>query len=171
MVDYIGGQLIVSIVQIFLGIVFSMGSIYIALRLFDRFTPEIDEWKEIKKGNRAIGIFLAGIIFSIAIIIESGVSNLARIAVPDMSATALVIAFVIGLLNLFLSVLIAVVAVYISIRVLDWITIDIDEIAELKKGNEAVAIMMLAVLFAVSFVIRGAVINIMQVISGFGAPF
>ncbi len=161
----LGLQLVVALVQIVVGIVFSMGSIYIALRLFDKFTTGIDEWKEMKKGNKAVGILLAGIIISIALVVESGVTNLTQGVQPNLGPEVLLIVFVIGLLNLLISVLAAVVSVYIAIRVLDWITTDVDEMAELKKGNQAVAIMMFAVLVAVSFVIKGAVTKITDIVN------
>lgn len=165
MVDNLGMQLVLALAQLVIGLVFSIGSIYISLKMFDKFTKDIDEWKEMKKGNVAVGLLLGGVIFSIAIIIESGVSGITRFVTPGMGLTPLVVGFVIGILNLLISVFAAVVSVYLAIRVLDWITTDIDEMAELKKGNVAVAVMMVGVLIAVSFVIRGAVAGILQVVN------
>ncbi len=165
MVDGFGMQLVIALAQLLIGLVFSMGSVYIALKMFDRFTYSLDEWKEIKRGNVAIGILLGGIVLSIAIIIEGGVSSITKSVVPGMDPTVALIAFVIGILNLLISVLAAVLSVYVAIRVLDWITVDIDEMAELKKGNVAVAAMMVAVLLAISFVIKGAVAGITNVVN------
>lgn len=165
MVDGFGMQLLIAVAQLILGLVLSMGSVYISLRMFDKFTGKLDEWKEMKKGNVAVGILLGAIVISIALIIESGVTGITRPIIPGADFTMALIGLTIGLFNLLMSVLAAVVSVYIAIRVLDWITVDIDEMAELKKGNTAVAIMMGAVLLAVSFVIRGAVAGIIQVMN------
>jgi uncharacterized membrane protein YjfL (UPF0719 family) len=62
-------------------------------------------------------------------------------------------------INLLLAILLAVFSIYIALWILDKITRGIDEIKELKRGNVAVAIMMAAVLLAVSFIIRSAVAN------------
>ena len=53
----------------------------------------------------------------------------------------------------------AILSIYVAISILDKITVDIDEFKELKRGNVAIAIIMAAVLFAVSVVIRGAVVS------------
>ncbi len=163
-----------ALAQLIMGLALAIGSIYISLKLFDKFTKNLDEWTEIKNGNVAVGLLFGGIILSIAIIIEGGVSGIMVYVVPGMSLTAGIVGFAIGIVNLIIIMIAAVVSVYIAITVLDKITQDIDEIAELKKGNVAVAIMMVAVLLAVSFVTKGAVngvigiINMTEIIELFG---
>ena len=164
-------ELVVAVAQFIVGLLFAMGGVYVALRLFDRFTGSMDEWKEMKKGNVAVGLLLGGIILSISIILESGVSSLTNAIVPGASVSALLMALIFGLANLLISIIAAVVSIYVAIKVLDWITTDIDEMAELKKGNVAVAIVMVAVLIAVSFVIRGAVNGITQLVSAENLSF
>ncbi|MDD5337409.1 MAG: DUF350 domain-containing protein [Candidatus ainarchaeum sp.] len=158
-------ELAITLLQLVVGLVFSMGAIYIALRTFDMFTKNIDEWKEMKKGNTAVGILLGGIILSISLVIERGVSMLTAPIRAGMNVDTIVIALVMGLVNLIVSLLAAVVSIYVAIKVLDIITTDVDEMAELKKGNIAVAIMMVAVLISVSFVVRGAVDGIATLLS------
>jgi len=51
-----------------------------------------------------------------------------------------------------------------AINVLDKITKGIDEIAELRKGNIAVSILMAGVLIAVSFVVQAGVSGIAKAI-------
>lgn len=65
--------LIASIIQLILGILLAVAVIYLALNIFDRLTKEIDEFEEIRKGNVAVALELAGIIIAVAIIIQSGV--------------------------------------------------------------------------------------------------
>lgn len=161
----IGIKLMLAFAQLILGIVLAMGSVYLSLKLFDKFTRNFDEWKEIKKGNVAVGILFGGIIFSIAIILEIGITPFMDLIVSGTALDVTVNVFAIGIINLLISIVAAVMSVYIAIRVLDWITVDIDEMAELKKGNVAVAIMMVAVLLAVSFIIRGAVKGIIDVVN------
>jgi uncharacterized membrane protein YjfL (UPF0719 family) len=168
MADTIGGfgmQLVVALIQLVAGLLLSMGSVYIALKMYDKLTPKIDEWKELKRGNAAVGIVLSGVIIAIAIIIQDGVAGITSAIAPGMDVTLVSIGLVIGVINLLISVLAAVVSVYVAVKVLDWITVDMDEMEELKKGNVAIAIFMASVLVAVSFVIRGAVAGITQVIN------
>ncbi|MEN6609288.1 MAG: DUF350 domain-containing protein [Methanoregulaceae archaeon] len=66
-------DIIMTIVQLILGVVLAIGSIYLALRIFDRVTGKTGEFEEIKKGNLAMAIVLSGMIFAIAVIIHSGI--------------------------------------------------------------------------------------------------
>lgn len=66
-------SLVISIIQLILGIVLAIAAIYLAVNIFDRLTKEIDEFKEIEKGNIAVALEMAGIIIAVAIIIQSGV--------------------------------------------------------------------------------------------------
>lgn len=65
--------LIASVVQLILGIVLAVVVIYIALNIFDKLTKGIDEFEEIRKGNVAVAIELAGVIIAVALIVQSGV--------------------------------------------------------------------------------------------------
>ncbi|MCX6769923.1 MAG: DUF350 domain-containing protein [Candidatus Micrarchaeota archaeon] len=163
--DNIAGGLLISLLQLFLGLVLAMGSVYIGLRLFDWLTEGIDEMKELKKGNVAVAILLGAVIFSIANIVESGVSSLTQLIVPGLPPMLLLASFIIGLVNLIVSIILAVFSIYIAVNVLDKITVGIDEFKELKRGNVAIAIMMAAVLLAMSFVIRGAVVGMASTLS------
>jgi putative membrane protein len=42
---------------------------FLAYRIIDRLTPEVDFPAELKKGNIAVGIFIAAIFLSIAIVV------------------------------------------------------------------------------------------------------
>ena len=65
--------LIASIIQLILGIVLAIGAIYLALNILDKLTKGIDEFEELKKGNVAVALEMAGVIIAVAIIIQSGV--------------------------------------------------------------------------------------------------
>ena len=71
----------------------------------------------------------------------------------------IVTAFV-GLIQLLIAILLAVVALYIGYSVFSKITKGIDEIQELKKGNVAVALEMAGVIIAVAVIIQSGVIGI-----------
>ncbi len=155
----------IALGQLIVGLVLAMGSVYLGLKMFDKLTEGTDEMAELKKGNVAIAILLGAIIFSIANIVEGGVSNLTQTVVPGLSMVQVFAALVIGLVNLVIGVILAIFAIYIAISVLDKITVGIDEFRELRRGNVAIAIIMASVLFAVSFVIKGAVVGMASVLS------
>ena len=158
-------SLFIMLAQLILSLALAMGAVYIGLKLFDKLTDGIDELAELRKGNVAVAILLGAIILSIASVIDGGVSGLMSSISPEMSASHLAASIVIGICNLLLSLILAVFSIYIAITILDKITVDIDEFKELKKGNIAVAIMMAAVLIAVSVVIRAAVVGMSNSLS------
>lgn len=155
----------IAIFQLIIGLALALGSVYLGLKMFDRLTEGTEEMAELKKGNVAIAILLGAIILSIANVVEAGVSGLTGIFTANLSYLEMVAALVIGIVNLVIGMIFAIFSIYIAVNILDKITIGIDEFKELRKGNVAVAIIMASVLFAVSFVIRGAVASMSNAIS------
>jgi uncharacterized membrane protein YjfL (UPF0719 family) len=91
--------------------------------------------------------------------------NLTRSLTIGMPVLQLAIGIIVGLIHMFIGIVLAVISIYIAVRILDKITVGIDEFKELKKGNVAVAILMAAVLFAVSYVIGGVVSAMAAILS------
>lgn len=68
--------IVLSIVQLLLGIGLAIVAIYLALNILDKLTKGIDEFEELKKGNVAVALEMAGVIITTAIIIQSGVQGI-----------------------------------------------------------------------------------------------
>ncbi len=68
--------IILAILQLILGIVLAIAAIYLALNVLDRLTKGIEEFEELKKGNVAVALEMAGAIITTAIIIQSGVMGI-----------------------------------------------------------------------------------------------
>ena len=66
----------------------------------------------------------------------------------------------VGLAQLVLAVILAVVALYIGFSVLTRITKGLDEEKELAKGNVAVGIVVASVFFAIAFVVQAGVTGV-----------
>jgi len=64
---------IAAIAQLLLGIVLAVGAIYLALNILDRLTTGVEEFEELRKGNVAVALEMAGVIIAVAVIIQSGV--------------------------------------------------------------------------------------------------
>ncbi|MFA5269413.1 MAG: DUF350 domain-containing protein [Methanoregula sp.] len=64
---------IVAIIQLLLGIILAVGAIYLALNILDRLTTGVNEFEELRKGNVAVALEMAGVIIAVAVIIQSGV--------------------------------------------------------------------------------------------------
>lgn len=147
----------ISLVQFLIGLIVSVFSVYLGIRVLDSLTKDLNEWKEIKKGNVAVGILVAAIVLSMAVVIESGVSAI-TFSVPEQATfLEFSLSLLAGFVNLLVGIVAAMVGIYFAITVFDQLTGHMDEFKELKKGNIAVAILLGAVILAVSFVIKGSV--------------
>ncbi|MBN2250904.1 MAG: DUF350 domain-containing protein [Candidatus Altiarchaeota archaeon] len=154
-----------GVLQLFVGLVLAIASIYIGLSMFGKFTKGLDEMEELKKGNVAVGILQVAIIISLANVIQTGVSGMtAALWASAYSLESIVFALIAGVIQLLVGILLAIFAIYLALKVLDWITKGIDEIEELRKGNVAVAILMAGVLFAVSLLVQAGVSGIANAI-------
>ena len=64
---------VIALLQLFLGIILAVSSIYLALYILDRLTKGVEEFEELKKGNIAVALEMAGVIIAVAVIIQTGV--------------------------------------------------------------------------------------------------
>jgi len=163
-VEIVLGGFAIAFFKLVVGLVLSICSVYLGIGLLDRMTPNIDEWREIKKGNFAVGLLLGGVVLSIAIIIESGVSSALDTILPGVAFPLMLMSLLVAAIQLLIGVIAAVFSVYIAISIINKVTPDLDEINELKKGNVAVATVMATIMFAIAFVIKSAVDTMMGVV-------
>src|SRR5881628_1278791 len=71
--------LAVAVIQVLVSLGFAMLAVYAGIRIFDKFTKGIDEMAELRRGNTAIGVLLAGVIISYATVIAGGVGSLTQV--------------------------------------------------------------------------------------------
>jgi hypothetical protein len=60
----------VSFIQLISGIILAVAAIYLALNIFERLTLDVKEFGELKKGNIAIALEMAGLIITVAMVIQ-----------------------------------------------------------------------------------------------------
>jgi uncharacterized membrane protein YjfL (UPF0719 family) len=73
---------LIMIGHIILGGVIAFTAIYIALKIFIWLTKDLDELKEIKASNTAVGILLGIIIVSIALLLQPGIVTVLDSLIP-----------------------------------------------------------------------------------------
>ena len=157
-------NVIVGLVQLVIAIVFAVIALYIGFAVLGKITKDIDEEKELAKGNVAVGIIVASVFVAIALVVQSGVSGLSvginkAISVGIFSADGIT-AVALSLFQLVLGIALAVGAIYLALNILDKLTKGVEEFEELKKGNVAVALEMAGVIIAVAVIIQSGVIGI-----------
>ncbi len=145
-----------AFLRLVLAIIFAVVGLYIASWVLGKLTKEIDEWKEIGKGNNAVAIYMAGIFISVAIIIGPGIIGLFR--------TLDLIGIVLGFAQLVLALTLAVVMQYIGLSVLSKLTKGVEQWKELKNGNVAIGIVMAAIVIAIATIVAKGVESIIAAI-------
>jgi uncharacterized membrane protein YjfL (UPF0719 family) len=162
-------SLVIAALKIFLSLLFGVTAVYFAIRFFDYLTKGIDEWKEIKKGNVAVAIYLASFIFTVALIIEPSLGRLTG----DISllfnklTLAVLLIFVFDLLGLFITIIISSLVLLITIHLIDYLSHGMKKFEQLKRGNVAVAILLAAIILAVGIVIREGVATAFEILNPF----
>lgn len=146
-------------------VLLAVGAIYIGLRAFDKLTAGIDELAEIRKGNAAVGIFFLSILLSLAVLIRPGVAEFASGIEPSYSLNLMAVLALINITKLAFSLMVAIIAVFCAFSLLDYLTRNMDETHELKRGNVAIALLLAGLMLSVSFIVEAG----MQTMSGIGA--
>ena len=160
------GTAIVAILQLVIAIVLAVVALYIGFSVLGKITKAIDEEKEIAKGNIAIGILVASVFIAIGIVVQSGVTGISVGISQAMKADGGLLSasgigiIVMSILQLILGIVLAIAAIYLALNILDKLTKGIDEFAELKKGNVAVALEMAGVIITTAVIIQSGVSGI-----------
>jgi uncharacterized membrane protein YjfL (UPF0719 family) len=140
---------ILDLARIFGGLFLSLTTFYISTRFFDKLTSNLDEWEEIKKGNIAVGIFFSSIILSVFLIVSPSIVSL----VLSNSLNSLVF----NLFKFLISLVLSIVLPFLALFALDYLTPQINELEELKKGNIAISLYLSFGLLGISLIISSLV--------------
>ena len=154
----------VGIIQLIIAVILAVVALYIGFSVFGRVTRDVDEQKELAKGNVAFGIVVAAIFVAIAVVVQSGVSGISvgisKASVLGFTSVDGLIVIAIAIIQLILGVLLAIGAIYLALNILDKLTQGVEEFEELKKGNVAVALEMAGVIIAVALIIQSGIVGI-----------
>ena len=150
-----------SLFVLLVGLGISAYAVYASMRLFDKLTSRIDEWKELKKGNLAVALLFASVILSLSLLMENPLRLSLSILAPGTTFLLLLASILVALLMILISLVLSILTLFTSVRLVDFFTKDIDEMEELKKGNIAVSLVLSSALIALSFLIRSALFDVL----------
>lgn len=162
--DTVAAGLIAAFAQLVVGLVLAVCTVHVGLSLFGRLTKGIDEWNEVKKGNVAVGLLMLGIVVSMATIVYPGVLRITGAIKPGISFELMLISVLIGLINLILTVVAAVIAIYLAYRTFEKVSGRLDGKKQLLKGNIAVGLILAGVFVCISTVVSAATGGILNAI-------
>ena len=153
---------VIGVIQFSVSIVLAAISAYLGVWLFERATQNIDEWQELQKGNPAVGIALAAVVVGLAIVLRPAVAGALPAAsgrlIPDVAPRLVpVIISLLILTRALLGLVLGAAAILFAIWLFLRLTTELDEMAELSRGNVAVATMLAGVILATAWLISPVV--------------
>lgn len=154
-----------ALLEVGLALLFGLSTVWIGVRTFDRMTPRLDEMAELKRGNLAVGVLLAGVVLALAIVVRGGVEGVARAFVVGGTARDWIASIGIALLQLLVALAIGIGALRAAYWAFDQVTQEIDEEAEIARGNVPVALVLATVLVAVALAIAAAMDDLAAALS------
>lgn len=151
--DTVIAGLIAAFVQLLIGLVIAVFTVHVGLSIFGMLTKGIDEWDEVKKGNIAVGLLMLGIVISMATVVSPGVLSITSIIKPGINFELMAVSVVIGLINLILTVIVAIIAMYFAYGTFERVSGRLNGRKHLQKGNIAVGLILAGVFVCISTVI------------------
>lgn len=162
-------KIIFSLYDTSLSLIFGLLTIYIALRVIDKLVLRENTLKMVKEGNASIAIFKGVLIICTLLLAHNSVtsSSAALQAMVESHGNKLtgkifMISFGYFLLFYVISLVFSVLIILISFYVYIKATVDLDEIAEIKKNNIAVSISLSLVIFGMILFVRPSFDNLMK---------
>ena len=138
-------------------------SLYSSIKILDKMTVGIEEWQEIKKGNVAVGILYSSVLVSIVILCSDSTSQFTSFISPSSYILRAIFLLLLSLLLYIINLFASIIVIYLTFNLFDKLTIDVDEIIELKKGNVAIALLLSVIILSVAFMLRAPISDIFQI--------
>lgn len=159
-------RIIFSLYDMSLSLIFGLLTIYIALKVIDKLVLRENTLKMVKEGNISIALFKAVLIICTLLLIQTSVissgSALQTMVESHNKITVQIFMISLGYFLLFyaISLIFSVLLILISFFVYIKATVNLDEIAEIKKNNIAVSISLSLVILGMTLFIRPSFHNL-----------
>lgn len=146
--------------ELLLALIFGLLTIYLSVRVLNKFIIKVDFFKLIREGNIAIAIFEGTLIVCALLLVENSilpaVDALRTMVLANDGFTfkMFLISFGYFLLFYVISLAFSLIILSISFYVFIKATADVDEMAEIKNNNIAVSILVSFVMIGVTMFIR-----------------
>ena len=132
-------------VQLLLAVVLSALAAYLGVWLFDRATPGLDEWAELRKGNPAVGVVMGAVVVGVAIILRPAL-NIASLRLDVGATLDVVLRLLTQALLVAVGLVLSLAAIAFALWLFTRLTGELDEWAEIAKGNVGVAALLASVI-------------------------
>lgn len=157
------GEILLSLAQLVIAVFLGAIAAYLSFYLFQWFTRHLDEWEELRQGNPAVGIVLGAIVVAVAIVLRPALA--VDTSVWDAGRDLYLRTLLVEAIQLAVGLVLAVLSLAVALYLFATLTRGIDEIAELKKGNLAIAGLLAGVVVGVGLMVSQAVSQIVTLVS------
>ncbi len=145
----------ISVFEFILAVVMTGLVIVITYKIFIRANPDFDMEAEIKKGNAAVGILVATILYCASMMLHKGMETVISMfrlymSSPAESNVGIVKLIFISLGHLAISMILAVITISVTLRLFGKLDKKLQAGKELEKGNVAIGILLSSVVLIAS---------------------
>ena len=155
-------QLLLGIAQLGAAVVLSAISAYLAFYLFQLFTRNLDEREALRQGNTAVGIVVGAMLVAVAIVLRP--AFVVQTTTWDAGETFFFRVLLVEGVQLAVGMVLAIASLALALFLFAGLTRGIDEIAELERGNLAIAALLAGLVIGVGLLASQAVHQIMDLI-------
>ena len=155
---------LIGLIQLVISIVLAVVALYAGFFTFNQIAKAIDAQAELRRGNTAMGIFIGSVFIGISLTVVTciqgilvGLNKIFADGVLNMNDSIEVAS---SILELFLGVLLAIGSIYLAVQVFSHLYRRTDLITAIESGNNAIACMVGAMIFAVSAIVHFGVLGI-----------
>jgi uncharacterized membrane protein YjfL (UPF0719 family) len=153
--------LIYGLVYVIISLVFGSLTIFLFLKVFNALTRDIDDFEEMRRNNVAVALVNAAIIFSVALFISEAVAAAMEAFKNNIynygGSTTMMYKmkiYIIMFTHFTLSVILSFGVLWLSMKFFTILTTSIDEFAEIKKNNQAVAILLSVFIISMALILK-----------------
>lgn len=157
------GEILLSLAYFVVAVALAAIVTYLSFYLFQAFTRDVDEGTELRQGNPAIGIVLGAAIIAVAIVLKPALQ--VNTSLWDVGQDVYIRVLLAQAVQIAIGIVLSAVALVLAVYLFATLTRGIDEIAELKRGNVAIATLLAGVLVGVGLMVSQAVGQILTLVS------
>jgi uncharacterized membrane protein YjfL (UPF0719 family) len=139
-------DIVLGLFELVLAVVLGVVTTWFAFHRFSKMTKNIEEMSELKKNNVAVGILLGSTILSVAFVVKETsdpvASSLQTVVHGGLSVVGLLKVVAVGLGAIALAMVMSLTSIWLALRIFLRLTREIDELAEIRANNVAVAVVL-----------------------------
>jgi uncharacterized membrane protein YjfL (UPF0719 family) len=151
--------------EIFISLVFGFLTVFLTYRALDRFILNRKAEESLRNNNLSLAIFQGTVIFTVLLIVHTSVlpsvSTLKTVVANSGSIQlkAYAVSFLYFLMFYSMSLLLSLLVIFICVTVYVWATRDLQEMAEIKKGNVSVSLLLCFIILGQGIFLQNPIKN------------